>query len=182
MTVRFLRGMLVLAGLVLMGLAALVGSTVWQAWQATPAQQFNRARQLWEARPFQHYRLAAAYENNWAQCYYDIEVRAQRIGHVFGLTCISAAETQTLTVDGIFQVFERYVAGRVCSASGCYCDGSYVVRATYDATWGYPRRITTGFQRNWLDDLLRGKAGVRQCVRTDSLVEKIEVDKITPLP
>ena len=101
----------------------LIGVSVWQAWQSTPASQFTEARRRWEARLFQHYRLAANYEVNWALCYYDIEVRNERIVHVFGLTCLSSAPSQTLAVGGIFENFERYLARRVCSPNGCYCEG-----------------------------------------------------------
>ena len=171
-----------LAGISAAVVIGLIGVVVWRAWQTTPIYQFREARRLWEARPFRHYRLAANYAVNWGQCYYDVEVRNQRIVYVFSLTCLSGAASQSLTVDGIFENFERFVTDRVCSPNGCYCEGTYGVRATYDPTWGYPQSITTVFFRNELDDWLHGKYGVQECLRTDPVVEKIEVVAVTPLP
>ena len=182
MTLKKSRLVFLLAGIGVTVVIGLMGVALWRAWQSTPAYQFREARRRWEARPFQHYRLAANYEVNWAQCHYDIEVRHERIVHVFGLTCLSGAQSQTLTVGGLFENFERYLTQRVCSPNGCYCEGIYVVKATYDPTWGYPQRITTEFRRNWLDDLLRGKQGVQECLRTTPVVEKIDGVKLTPLP
>jgi hypothetical protein len=56
------------------------------------------------------------------------------------------------------------------------------VRATYEDILGYPQRITTVFRRNWLEDLLHGKLGVQQCLRTDPVVERFDRIKITVLP
>ena len=160
----------------------LMGAGFWRAWQSTRVYQFTEARRVWEARTFQHYRMAANYAVNWAQCYYDVEVQNDRIIYVFGLSCLSSAESMTLTIDGIFENFERFVTQRVCSSNGCYCEGTYVVRATYDPTWGYPQTITTVFIRDWLDDLVHGKYEVQECLRTTPVVERIDVVKVSPLP
>lgn len=168
-------GVIVVLGV---GLVALAG---WRAWQATPAYQFREARRLWEAQQFRHYRLAAHYATNWAQCYYDIEVLHERIVHVFGVTCLSSATSPTLTISGIFKNFERHTTDRLCSSNGCYCEGTYFVRATYDPTWGYPQSITTRFARNWLDDLIHGQYRTQTCRRTDPVVERIEVVSVIPL-
>jgi hypothetical protein len=175
---------LVLAGLgaAALGLVALAGWITWRAWQATPEYQFRQARGLWEARLFRHYRFAASYEVNWGQCYYDIEVLDDRIVQMYGHSCLSSATSSTLTVDGIFAQFERFITRQVCSPNGCYCEGVFVVRATYHATWGYPESITTEFRRNWLDDLLNGKQGVRECRRTNPVIETIDNVTLTPLP
>ena len=158
------------------------GAVVWRQWQASPVYQFREARRLWDARSFRHYRLSANFSTNWAQCHYDIEVRDDSIERVVGVTCLSAESAHTLTVDGIFRHFERYANERICAANGCYCDGTYVLRATYDPTWGYPQRITTRFARNWLDDLLAGQYRKQSCVRADPTVERIEIVSIEPLP
>ena len=157
------------------------GWWAWQQWQSTPVYQFREARQRWEARPFRHYRMSANYGTNWAQCHYDIEVRDEQIRHVYGVTCLSAESAQTLTVDSVFEVFERYASQRVCAATGCYCDGTYVLRATYHPDYGYPQRITTRFVRNWLDDLLHGQYRKQSCLRVDVTVERIEIVSVEPL-
>ena len=154
----------------------------WRQWQTTPVYQFRDARERWERRPFRHYRLSANYTTNWAQCHYDIEVRDEKIRHVFGVTCLSAESAQTLTVESIFEKFEVYTTQRVCAATGCYCDGTYVLRATYHPEYGYPQRITTRFVRNWLDDLLHGQFRKQTCLRADVLVERLEVVSVEPLP
>jgi len=170
-------------GVVLLGLLALLVG--WRLLQASPVYQFMQARRRWEARPFNHYRLAFDHgftRGGYAQCHHDVEVWNERIVHVFGATCLSGHVTQALTVSGIFDKFERYFAERVCSATGCYCEGAYLVRATYDPVLGYPQTITTGFHRNWVDDFLHNKLGVQDCLRTDPTVEKISVTSLTPLP
>jgi hypothetical protein len=161
---------------------AVIGVALWGSLQSAPRSQFSLARQRWEINSISHYRIAANYSGNFSQCYYDIEVQQENIVHIFTMNCLSSAESKTLTVSGIFKSFERFATERVCSPNGCYCEGSYVVRATYDQTLGYPQSITTFFQRYWLDDLLHGKIGVQQCLRIDPVVEKFEIVKITILP
>ena len=179
---RWWRLAAVVAGIVIAGGAVAAGAVVWRQWQASPVYQFREARRLWDARSFRHYRLSANFSTNWAQCHYAIEVRDDTIQRVVGVTCLSAESAHTLTVDGIFRQFERYANERICAANGCYCDGTYVLRATYDPTWGYPQRITTRFARNWLDDLLAGQYRKQSCVRADPTVERIEIVSIEPLP
>lgn len=151
-------------------------------YQATPAYQFRDARQRWDLRSPRHYRLAANFRTNRAQCLYDIAVRDGQISHVYSLTCLSAESLQTLTVDGIFDFFSRYVDKRVCAATGCYCDGTYVVRGAYHPEYGYPTQISTRFMRNWLDDLVNGQYGKQSCRRADVSFERIEVVKLELLP
>ena len=175
--------LLVGAGLAVM--AGLLARWAWQAWQSSPAYQFAEARRRWEARPFRRYRLAfddGFTRGGYAQCHHAVEVVDDKIVRDFGTTCLSSHVTQALSVDGLFQKFERYFDGRVCSATGCYCEGVYVVKATYDPTWGYPQTITTMFQRDWVDDFLHRKLWVQDCLRVDPVVEKITVTMLIPLP
>jgi len=160
----------------------IIGFEILSAFQSTPNRQYTQARGRWEASTLAHYRMVANYFGNFAQCYYDIEVKDERIVHAFSLSCISSAESKTLTVSGIFKNFEPYVAHLICSVNGCYCEGTYVLKATYNQTLGYPESITTVFHRDWTSDLLHGKLGAQQCLRTDPLVEKFEVVKVTILP
>ncbi len=177
-----LRLILLLALLLLLTLAAgIVTVAAWRQWQSTPVYQFRAARQLWSVRPFRHYRLSANMSTNWAQCHYDLVVRDDTIERVISITCLSAESTQTFTVDGIFQRFERYNTQRLCAANGCYCDGTYVLHATYDAELGYPHRITTRFVRNWLDDLVHGQLRKQSCVRADPVVVRLDIVSLEPL-
>ena len=168
--------------LLILGGIALIGAQFFGALQAAPASQFSLARHRWETNTISHYRMAANYSGNFSQCYYDIEVQQEKIVHIFTMNCLSSAESKTLTVGGIFKNFERYATQKVCSPNGCFCEGSFVVRATYDQTLGYPLSITTIFHRYWLDDLLNGKICVQQCLRMDPVVEEFVVVKVTILP
>lgn len=173
--------MLTLAVIILLVLVV-IGVALWRSLQSAPASQFSLARHRWETNSILHYRMAANYSGNFSQCYYDIEVLQGQIAYIFTMNCLSSAESKTLTIGGIFKNFERYATEKVCSPNGCYCEGRYVVLATYDTALGYPQRITTIFHRSWLDDLIHGKLGVQQCLRIDPVVETFEVVKITILP
>jgi hypothetical protein len=169
-------------GSIILIVIALIGAQSLSTLRTAPASQFSLARHRWETNAISHYRMAGNYTGNFSQCYYDIEVQKDRIVDIFTMSCLSSAESKTLTVGGIFKNFERFAAGQVCSPNGCYCEGIYVVSATYDPTLGYPQSITTSFHRRWLDDLLHGKIGVQQCLRIDPVVEKFEIVKLTILP
>jgi hypothetical protein len=169
-------------GVLLLVVIAFITAQFLGAFQASPTSQFSLARRRWETNSISHYRMAANYSGNFSQCYYDLEVRQNHVIHIFTMSCLSSAESRTLTIDGIFKNFAELATGRVCSPNGCYCEGTYVVSATYDQTLGYPQSITTYFRRSWLDDLLHGKIGVQQCLRTDPVVEKFEVVSLTILP
>jgi hypothetical protein len=150
--------------------------------RASPTSQFLLARRRWETNAIAHYRMNASYYGYRSQCYYDIEVLQGRVVRTFTSGCLGSGDSKNFIVDGIFDNFERYVTGRICSPNGCYCEGNYVVRATYDGTLGYPQRITTIFRRDMLNDLLHGKLGVQQCLRTDPPIERFDRIKITILP
>jgi hypothetical protein len=172
-------------GVSLAGVCGLMGWLGWRLWQSTPAYQFAEARRRWEARPFQHYRLmldSGFARGGYAQCLHDIEVLDEKIVRVYATTCLSSHTTQALSVTGIFEKFEPYLTQEFCSATGCYCEGVYVVQATYDPVWGYPQTMTTEFRRNLMDDLTHNKLGVQECHRTDPTVEVITVMTLTPLP
>lgn len=173
---------LLVIGVMILLVLGVVGVAFWGSLRSAPGPQFTLARHRWETNAIAHYRMAANYSGNFSQCYYDIEVKQDRIAHIYTMNCLSSAESKTLTIGGIFKNFERFATEKVCSPNGCFCEGSFVVRATYDQTLGYPQSITTIFHRYWLDDLLSGRIGVQQCLRTDPLVEQFDVVKVTILP
>ena len=179
---KYFSPVLATLALIILVVFVVIGLQFFRAFQASPTSQFTLSRQRWETNSILHYRMSANYSGNFSQCYYDIEVLQGQLVHIFTMNCLSSAESKTLTIGGIFKNFERYATERVCSPNGCYCEGSYVVRATYDPTLGYPQQITTIFHLYWLDDLLHGKLGVQQCLRIDPVVETFEVVKLTILP
>ena len=126
--------------------------------------------------------MNASYYGHRSQCYYDIEVLQGNVIRTFTSGCLGGGDSKNFTVDGIFKNFERFATQKVCSPNGCYCEGNYVLRATYEETLGYPQRITTRFHRDTLNDLLHAKLGVQQCLRTDPIVERFDRVKITILP
>lgn len=175
------RVILILGIIILLVLAA-IGVAVWESLQSSPRTQFSLARHRWETNAILHYRINASYYGQRSQCYYDIEVLQGSVVRTFTSGCLGSGDSKNFTVDGIFKNFERYATQKVCSPNGCYCEGNYVVRATYEETLGYPQRITTVFRRDTLNDLLRGKLGVQQCLRTDPVVERFDRVKIIVLP
>ena len=149
----------------------------------SPAMQYAEARQLWGFNSLAHYRMAVGFWSDSAQCYYDIEVLQDRIIHIHTFTCLGNSASKTLTVDGIFETFERFATETICSPNGCYCEGNYVVQATYDTALGYPRKITTAFARNSLTDLWHGKWRVQEClIRTNLTIDKFEIMRVDRLP
>lgn len=173
---------LIVLGIVILIVLGWIGAQALRALRSAPGSQYSLARHRWETNAIMHYRMAGNYTANFSQCYYDIEVKQDHIVDIITMSCLSSAESKTLTIDGIFKNFERLATEQVCSPNGCYCEGIFVVSGTYDPVLGYPQSITTYFQRSWLDDLLHGKIGVQQCLRTDPLVEIFEVVKLTILP
>jgi hypothetical protein len=164
------------------GLLSFVGLRLWQS---TPAYQFAEARRRWEARHFQHYHMmfdSGFSRGGYAACLHDVEVLDEKVVKTYATTCLSSHTTQSLSVTGIFETFERYLTNHICSATGCYCEGIYVLKATYDPELGYPQTITTEFRRNLLDDLTHDKLGVQDCFRSDPTVELIKVISLTALP
>jgi hypothetical protein len=173
--------LLIIAVITLLVLA-IIGVALWGSLQSSPRSQFSLARYRWETNSISHYRMNASYYGQRSQCYYDIEVLQGRAVRTFTSGCLGNGDSKNFTVDGIFTNFERYATQKVCSPNGCYCEGNYVVRATYEGTLGYPERITTVFRRDTLNDLFHGKLGVQQCLRTDPVVERFDRVKITILP
>ena len=173
--------LLAIGGITLLILSA-IGVAFWDSFRSAPSTQFSLARHRWELNSISHYRMNASYYGHRSQCYYDIEVLQGNVIRTFTSGCLGGGDSKNFTVDGIFKNFERFATQKVCSPNGCYCEGNYVLRATYEETLGYPQRITTRFRRDTLNDLLHGKLGVQQCLRTDPVVERFDRVKITILP
>jgi hypothetical protein len=172
---------LVTAAMLMLVVLLWLGTQFFTALQASPASQFALARHRWETSAISHYRMEASYSGNFSQCYYDVEVLQQRIVRMFASACLGDGDSRTLSVDGLFDAFEQYVHQQVCSPSGCYCDGIFVVRATYDPVLGYPQTIMADFRRTWLGDLLH-KIDFQPCLRANRLIGKFEHVTITILP
>lgn len=180
---RFPRWPLAIAAIVVViAVPTLIGWIGWSSWQASPEYQFQEARELFLNQRVTHYRLEANYSTSFAACHYDIEVKTRIVVRVHGMTCLSSATTNTLTVESIFEVFSQYVDGRVCGPNGCSCEGAYVVKATYDPEFGYPRTISTIFQRNLVEAVLNADTNPINCRKARARIDRIEILKFIPLP
>ena len=173
---------LLVIGVITLLILGVIGVAFWDSFQSAPSTQFSLARHRWELNSISHYRMNASYYGHRSQCYYDIEVLQGNVIRTFTSGCLGGGDSKNFTVDGLFKNFERFATQKVCSPNGCYCEGNYVLRATYEETLGYPQRITTRFHRDTLNDLLHAKLGVQQCLRTDPIVERFDRVKITILP
>lgn len=179
---RFPRWLFAAAALLFLTVSALVGWLGWRAWQSSPEYEFQQARRLWQSQPTGHYRMEANYNTGFAQCHYDIEVKTRTVIRVHGMTCLGSATTNTLTIESIFEVFGKYVDQRVCGPNGCSCEGAYVVKATYDPDWGYPRTISTVFQRNLAEAVMGANLSTINCRRTRARIDRVEILNFTQLP
>jgi hypothetical protein len=173
---------LLVIGVITLLILAVIGIAFWNSLQSAPGPQFSLARHRWETNAIVHYRMNASYYGHRAQCYYDLEVQNGQVIRTFTSGCLGSGDSKNFTIDGIFKNFERYANQKICSPNGCYCEGNYTLRATYEEVLGYPQRITTVFRRDTLNDLFHGKLGVQQCLRTDPPVERFDRVKITILP
>lgn len=179
---RFPRWLFGLAAIVVIAVPAVVGWFGWSTWRSSPEYAFRDARTQWQNGRVLHYRMEANYSTGFAQCHYDIEVKTRTVIRVHGMTCLSAATTNTLTIESIFEVFSQYVDDRICGPNGCSCEGAYVVKATYDPEYGYPRTISTTLQRNLLESVLSTDEGSINCRRARGRIDRIEILAFTPLP
>lgn len=182
MAFRIPRWLWIAAGLIVLVVPPVIAWFGWQAWQATPEYQFREARTLWQSKLPNHYRMEANYSTGFAQCHYDIEVKTRAVIRVHGMTCLGSATTNTLTIESIFEVFGRYVDDRVCGPNGCDCEGAYVVRGKYDPDWGYPRTISTGFQRNLAEAVMYSGVNPVNCRTSRGRVDRVEILGFKPLP
>lgn len=103
---RFPRWLFGLAAIVVIAVPAVVGWFGWSTWRSVPEYAFRDARDQWQSGRVLHYRMEANYSTGFAQCHYDIEVKTRTVIRVHGMTCLSAATTNTLTIgEDIFEVF-----------------------------------------------------------------------------
>lgn len=130
--------------LLVLGLLALfVGSTP----NGADAQAFDAAERTWQARSLSHYRITTGTWAPWGPtsgCVQEIEVQNTRVTEVVQNTC----SMPITTVSHLFGRIKPFVRHQVCGAGGCLCDGYVVVKAEYDAQFGYPRSINISLEQS----------------------------------
>lgn len=139
-------------GLLVAGLLAACGvcglGLNWTVEQSQrPRTEFFAARMRWaQTRPVV-YRLVLEYHSPpfvLTPCRRSVVIRNEEIIEVEPSACsLIAMGTGTLSVSGIFDHYEPYIASQVCGPNGCACDGAITLSAAYDAYYGYPVSIQT---------------------------------------
>lgn len=175
---------LALLALALLALAivALLGGALWRV--QGPRLALEQARERWERRPFDAYRLEVE-QRLGTSCRYVIEVRDERITSVPFNTCsqlIWWRDLPVLPVGAIFALLGSS-AGR-CGPAGCRCDGVVLLAAEYDPRLGYPRsaRLSASRTLAWLrPDAWPDLARPRACPASYVGLE-LTVVGLTPLP
>ncbi len=135
------------AGLALLLLSCLaLGVWINDGEQERRARQrdLERARALWEQRPFRDYRLVA----EDGDCTYDVVVRQGQITGSYRDSCNLRART----IETLFLIAEGDgTTTPVCGVRGCVCETYIRIRADYDPALGYPRSliIEATLRPNW---------------------------------
>jgi hypothetical protein len=104
------------------------------AGDAAAGAALDAARGRWAARGFADYRLVVQDE----RCAYEVVVRGERVSALPRDSC----NGQMRSVSGLFAIIERdREVTPNCGVSSCPCEAVTRVRASYDATLGYPTKI-----------------------------------------
>jgi hypothetical protein len=147
--------------------------------EITP-EEFAEARLLWEKRPFSHYRLIARYNTIIDSCWADVEVQDEQIVAVYEANCEGLSPR---TVDGFFDLMERYVgheATRQPVGNGC---SFYYVDAVFDAQFGYPHYMRSETILNISE---RNRYSTREhtfsCILFGPIQYTVKIESVTPLP
>ena len=144
------------------------------------ARELAAARQRWQSRSITHYRLVMQ-APSW--CRLDVEIRAEKIVHVFENSC----PTPPRTITGLFDMIKQIdtTANTIfCAPLGCECTEVRYFHASYDQELGFPRTISLRRDRqmNWSEvwDFLVTR-GVPNCLtpRDIKLVEVVSVNPIS---
>jgi hypothetical protein len=110
----------------------------------TRLRDLERARALWEQRPFRDYRLVV----EDGDCTYDVVVRQGQITGSYRDSCNLRART----IETLFLVAEGHgTITPVCGVRGCVCVTHTHICADYDPALGYPRSliIEATLRPNW---------------------------------
>lgn len=194
-TRRFPRTLLLVVGGVLL---LLVGWLAWNQWHAVaPARELAAARERWQARPFEHYRMVMTVSRPLypgAPCWQDLEVRGDEIV-VMPQTQRRACYEEPQTVDDLFQSIEKgepYIHGPSMYRSAFLfgCKDTTDVTISYHPDLGYPEHIISRYRTHidWFSDeawhsIWHYHQPPAQCGRFANGGERrIVVQTLTPLP
>jgi hypothetical protein len=114
---------------------------------AARAERLAQAKDRWSVLAPAHYRLVMQ-APSW--CRLDVEIKNERIIHIFQNTCPESART----VSGLFDLIKQLDGDSLtlyCAPDGCECTETRSIQAVYDNTLGAPREIRLRRQRapNW---------------------------------
>ncbi len=112
------------------------------AWPASPEQQRDAARRLWDARSFASYRILVQVERADTLCLQELEIRDERSTATIRDTCGSSWFSQ-LSVSRLFEFTTRVEQTPSCYPSSqlCTCQQLRVGQVAYDPQSGYPTLI-----------------------------------------
>lgn len=147
----------------------------------TTPEEFVKAQQLWDNRPFSHYRLVATYWNILDHCHEDVEVLNEEVVSIYPTD--DCQELGHRSVSGLFDLFNGYVGeGQKRPEVGNGCEFWYV-DAIYDEELGYPK-----FMQNqtilMTDERLQyvTREHSYSCLLFGPITYTLEIESITPLP
>jgi hypothetical protein len=159
------------------GLSVVVARTA----QPAEAAERDRAEAQWATRTFSRYQLLLSDK----RCLQSIEVRDERVVEVAPNRC----EPPPRTITDLFTLIRRDGSVSIpCIALGCACDDVIRVRATYDATLGFPKTIEVRMsaQPNWRHpdywERLVQRRALPDCTVLPEGSKVIRVMSVTPLP
>jgi hypothetical protein len=148
--------------------------------ETTPAE-FEAAQELWESRPFSHYRLVARYWTQIDYCEEDVEILNEEVVSVYPTD--NCRELGHRSVTELFEMFTGYVGdGPRRPEVGNGCEFWYV-DAIYDEVLGYPTFMKNQTILN-IDE--RNQYVTREhsfsCLLFGPVQLTLEIESVTPLP
>lgn len=101
------------------------------------------AKQRWQRRPFERYRVKVEFNTIYKNCYYDVEVNRFEVTRIYQNWCDQLGEgfiepLDPLTID---ELFEKLIADQnkiYCSPAGCRCGNPVINEISWDREWGHP--------------------------------------------
>lgn len=140
------------------------------------------ARERWEARPFDEYRMVMRIDA-LTQC--DVET------HVVDETVVAVTSNDpgceqefAVSVTDLFNRLDT-MDPRACGPNGCACDGPIGADVDYHPTLGYPTRLEIRLQpeRRWTyPEYWSKQVGAGSCTLIGFIGTTIEITSLTPEP
>ena len=101
------------------------------------------AKQRWQSRPFDRYRVKVEFSTIYKNCYYDVEVNHYEVSRIYQNWCDQLGEgfiqpLDPMTVDDIFEKLSAEQNQIYCSPAGCRCGNPMINEISWDSEWGNP--------------------------------------------